>query len=539
MTIHRYGLTVAVLFVSANSILSTHPFTLSITPRIQSTKTDQATYTLRISVNSEFAASVYLRAYSPTMPDARYEFSPPRFDAPYTEEVSLSVFPIGAINASSNVVYVVAYNGPAQSIDSCVLVVQPRLSFDVFTEQNSGLPSRNVTGIAHGQSDTLWIATDKGLTRYAHDQWFTYAIPNASKVVLTTGGTPVVLVHQVGVYIVRNDSVILVTLPQHLVGYKPLDIAAATDGSFWVLAAWLLDKQIPVLLHYTSTSTTTYTAENSPFTHENIWCIGVDKQNVLWMGIAEYNTDWFLSFDGMYWKTYSNPLLPSYAGMISSKLYPDPHEGIWHGTIASATHITTTGYRHWKRSDDFSFPGKRPAILAFDSSGTRWVSGMPVHAEWTEHTYTGLIGFADGYRYLINTANSNIPSDRIQALFCGVGTLWAGTDKGLVRIPYWSLTGVDSVEHPTLDKPEQISVYVHPQPAHSLIDVKVSATSQRSHSMFLVNSLGETMISKFVYPDADGSMLVTITVNDLPAGRYTLLATDGITSVSHPIVVLR
>jgi hypothetical protein len=252
-------------------------------------------------------------------------------------------------------------------------------NWTVYNNQNSGLPSNNVTCITIDNNGNKWIGTGGGLARFDGTNWTVYNTQNS--------GLP-------------SNGVTCITIDN--------------NGNKWIGTGGGLAR-------FDGTNWTVYNTQNSGLPDDYVRCIAIDNNGDKWIG-----TNWggLARFDGTNWMVYNtqNSGLPSDdVRSIAIDNNGDKWIGTHGGGLARFDGTNWTVYN----TQNSGLPDNYVTSITIDNNGDKWIG-----------IGGGLARF-DGTNWTVyNTQNSVIPSNAIYDLQidnAGV-ILWVGTYSGLTKM---------------------------------------------------------------------------------------------------------
>ncbi len=257
--------------------------------------------------------------------------------------------------------------------------------WQVFTEQNSNLPSNVVWTIETGNDTTIWAGTDNaGVACYNGKNWFVWNTDNSllpnngiydididsqgNKWFATWGGgvvkfdDEVMTVWNSANSILDHDKVTSLLIEKdHIIWVGTATGLYRFDGkSDWnLIRSFGLQKQNPLkgprndavyelslddrilwiglkyggLWRYDRSNWTAFNAANSPLPNDRVYAIAVDKK-VKWFGTL----NGLVAFDGVNWKLYA----PRTSPLPDEKIYSiaiDSHGNKWIGTMTAGVAV--------------------------------------------------------------------------------------------------------------------------------------------------------------------------------------------------------
>jgi ligand-binding sensor domain-containing protein len=526
---------------------ATDPFEISGSPGSQTLSGASATYSITITPNSGFSASVFLSAYSPTLPGATFTFSPAKVNAPYTDGSVMTATLTGEKVAGTHQIIIEGKNGPATARDTVTLTVAGRAAWQVFNTYNSSLPNNNITAIEVDHDGTGWVGTDEGLASYDGSSWTVYsalidsldsyehriagiAIDSSNHVWILgergglaeySGGTWTIHSKRVGAILTSNG------------GHK---LAADATGNIWIAADMNLIK-------YDGTDFTSYPVNR-------LASVVVDHNGAVWMGDI-YGTD-LRKFDGTYWTIYTGKEIPIYNYRHRS-LAVDLDGNVWfvdHNGVAEFVDGIPTGYPNNEimyADTTTGFPGPQPSTMDFDVTGTAWVGNGSGDEYWYPDVYRGGLLRYDGTDYWYYTiGNSGLPHDNINVVRAAADqNLWVGTYGGGLAIldgtaPPGSLFNAPAsvpLASSTLAQQHLTGLWPNPTRGRAIVDLDVPVAAHARLSV--MNTLGEEVMVVLDNSIKAGHQQLTVDLKDLTAGSYFLRGEVGGAIEARPLVVTR
>jgi len=136
-----------------------------------------------------------------------------------------------------------------------------------YNSDNSDLPSNNISDIAIGYDNKIWVATKNGLASFDKVNWTIYDTTNSS-------------------------------LPVNLISEVEFD----KNGCLWIGSGI---HNIGGLVKYNDGNWTVYTPDNSQLPYNIISKILVDKENIIWIGM--FGARGLVKLHNGNWEIYENP----------------------------------------------------------------------------------------------------------------------------------------------------------------------------------------------------------------------------------------
>jgi hypothetical protein len=198
-------------------------------------------------------------------------------------------------------------------------------TWTVYTTEDSGLPSNQVTALAFDAQEILWIGTDNGLAQFDGVTWTVYTGKNSE---LPWGAAPA--------------------------------LAFDAQGTLWV---GMLSGGV---VQFDGTTWTVYTTKNSKLPSNNVHKLTIDVQGNLWVGTQKG----LATFDGETWTAY----MPENSGLPGNwiwTLVSDTQGNIWMGTSNDGVAVYREG--------GVLFPEKATKIEDLVGIWKGWFKGSVVY----------------------------------------------------------------------------------------------------------------------------------------------------------------
>lgn len=272
-----------------------------------------------------------------------------------------------------------------------------------------------------------------------------------------------------------------------------IDIAIDASDTKW-LASWQ-----DGLIKFDDVSWTQYTTYNSDLPNDNINCIAIDHNNMVWIGTSSGLT----KFNGSNFTTYNTDNSDLQSNNITA-IAVDTNNTIWLTTSDELVKFTGTTWTIFNDGNTGNWFGGANSLL-IDKNDVKWMSaGYGIKSfdgtNWSYFNYLaddansclldcqttslaldinneiwvgaqqecnegGLLNFSQCEKFI--SSNSNLPENSILSLKVDKnGTKWIGTFDGLTKLEKSTL----SVQN-TLDATE-ISFYPNPSKDNIYIDIE-------------------------------------------------------------------
>lgn len=273
----------------------------------------------------------------------------------------------------------------------------------------SGLPSHNVRTLAVSENGRLWVGTDAGVAEFDGRFWQSHTLANG----LNSNNILHLALGENGRLWAATDVGLNYYNGQRWESFaghpslpaRPISaLASGADNGVWL-------AQETSLLRFDGNSSQTMPLWDAPL--QALWREGGTIWGATPSGVVE--------FDGTAWQTWAPPSdLP--AANIND--LAQTNDGIW---LASERGIGRFDGSKWELfTTDNGLVDNRVAALATTSNGNLWAA----------HPHAALgLGRFDGQRWYHLPCTLSVPPSRhiTASLEAADGTLWFGTDIGLVR----------------------------------------------------------------------------------------------------------
>jgi ligand-binding sensor domain-containing protein len=331
---------------------------------------------------------------------------------------------------------------PAAALALCAacFAAPAQAVFDRFDTDNSGLPYDQVNALAVDAAGALWVGTEFGLGAYDGTGWQTWnsslaGMPDdvVRSLAVDPDGRRIWAGHFLG-GLSRHDpltgawdvwTVFDSPLPDPFVRA----LAFAPDGALWIGTTGGLARYEPG-----TDAWTTWTTASSDLPANNVPAIHVQEDGTVWIGTINGGLGRFNGKGWDNWTIANSALIDN----TILDLDEDADGNLWLATPAGGLALRTPGgsflILNTLSSD---IPDNELACLAVDGRRPGWL-GL---------TSAGLATFDGSDWSRTWTANSNLPEDRIHALWRTAGdTLWVGLEsEGLARLaPADTVSGLES-----------------------------------------------------------------------------------------------
>lgn len=531
------GLLVSVL--TGNGMANV-PFSISVEQKQLTEQPGPSVFTVVASADAGFTADVFLRVSSTTLTPSAFSFSRPRFDHPYTNPVQLTVRTSGAVPSGKHVIIVEGFNGSVVAADTCVLLVPERSGWTVYTTQNAAMPSDVVRSIQFDVSGVAWMATDNGVVRFDGDSMQSYL---DDKVDLAGNVGSLALQHGTTPWVLQNSSILRMVGDEFrefndaAIKGQPFRLCAGRNGEIWVYT-----RNPHSLARITNVGITVFDMEDliSDNPYAVVASMVSDRRNKLWLGFSGYNSEWIVTYDGMYWDAFDRSRFQLAPFQYSGQLVEDPALGVWSVSEYGLVHVRNNESTSYPSSTAGTFPGFRPTAFAIDSVyGHRWV-GVSTTANHPDQR-GGLARFTQNERIHYHSSNSPLPEATILDLKADAsGRLWAATTGGLVIVDVNAIPGTVSVREGNVPSPERGSgtIVVAPNPMDARSTIRLNGWPVHdSISVVLRNVTGQVVQLIYNGVVTDTPMEFTLQTQTLASGSYMLHVYGQRSSAVTPIVV--
>lgn len=382
------------------------------------------------------------------------------------------------------------------------------VNWQIYTKENSPLPTDRIIAIAIDSLGRKWITTINGLVKFDGVNWTIYNTQNSP-----------LMENSIWNVSVERDTIIWVC--SWTTGFYRF------DGLNWVK----------------------YNTSNSPLRSDKTNLVVIDKDGIKWFG-ADYSP--LYNFDGTNWRIHGKyPFAPGPGGFANPdvrSLVIDKNNvkwltgpGYWGGGIprwyAIAKFIDTTwtiydsikiGFQHY--SNYFG--------IAIDNNNIKWIT------DWKN----GLIRYNDTTFYLFNQTNSPIRNttaiitDKFNnKVFTAELNQQSSTGEYLVGVVFYNENGVvlTSVKesHP---QPENFFLsqnYPNPFNSETKIDFSIPHPSRVKIELF--NVLGQKLFDVLDEEKSPGTYSTLISGEKLPSGIYLIKMRAGDNSSTKKLTLLK
>lgn len=251
--------------------------------------------------------------------------------------------------------------------------------WEIFTRDNSGLPSNEITAIAIDSDSTVWIGTRAGLARYRNNHWTVYNTSNSQ---------------------LPSDTV-------HALTVHPL-----TDH-IWIGTNFGLAR-------FDGTTWSTYNMANSGLPRNVVTSVAIDQFGTVWAGTLQGGLARFVNNNWMVFRTTNSDIPHNNVRALAAT-----DDGkVWIGTDNGLAAFRVTDWEVFNRDNSGLPDNSIKKIAKFD--GTSIVVG-------TEDG--GIVIIVDEAWMLFHVGNSILPSNTISAIAAkDNGIFWIGTPySGFVK----------------------------------------------------------------------------------------------------------
>jgi ligand-binding sensor domain-containing protein len=531
------------MMLGAIRLAAQEPFLISTTPRTQNLTGASADFTVTVSAQLGFTASVMFSAYSPTLPGASFSFTPNLVNAPYTTPTKMTVTMTGPKTGGTHTIVIEARNGPAVARDSVTIVVTDKPAWRVYTTYNSPLPGNTITSIAIDRDGAGWVGTTSGLARLDASGWTVFnssngfpqfphnpdsnmidgiAIDSSNNVWVATGGG-----------IVRYSGGQWSTMPgmgKHVIGDSPQKIACDHDGNIWVACDAALMKF----------SNGAWTALPTGTSIDRLASVVVDGSNTIWTGDI-YGTG-LARFDGTYWTYYTGNDIPL-RNYRHRSLSVDRQGHVWFVDYTGVVKFDGTQKTAYESKGN-TFPGPSPMSIDFDDNGNIWSgNGSGLHGP---SLGGGLIRYeeATSTSWYYTIGNSGLPNDNINVVKASHDmSVWIGTVGGGLAVldggapPATLLLGVDDAV--TTASPGSSLRGVYPNPASTFATLDLMISKPGYHKVSIVDNLGREVAVPLQGRLEAGQRSVPVDLSGVAAGSYFVRISGKGVSETRGLVVRR
>lgn len=470
---------------------------------------------------SGFHASIFLRAHCATLPGLVFDFTPPSLRVPYDDVSRMSITVTGPHPSGRHEIVVEGYNGTMVVADTCILTIPDHPRWRVYTMDNSPLPSNKVTCLAFGIDGVGWIGTDGGLARFDGTDWQIYYGPtdfhrsiSVTSITTDTEGEAWIVDRTGDLYRTSGSALVRVPLPDCGIRENAELITTGSDGSIWIASGYDGLSYGCKLVRYDHGAWTTFGSSDNPIPIDYISDCKTDAGGRLWLGDYMTSTSLLSTYDGTYWAQIAVADVDLEYTETKRLLFPTKDGAMWVTVQNRVFRFENGSHQVFSSAVDTVFPGRRPEILAFDSTGTRWVAGGG----------QGLWQFGIDGAHHHTVQNSGIPSGVINDMKVhDSGTLWIATPSGLALFGDSLPPGVGTtvLDHTDQVK-EKLSISPNPASVHATATIDLSAAGRLRLQLYDMLGRADVVIHD-AYVHA-GHSTITMNVSSHVPGLYFLRA---------------
>ncbi|MDB5034016.1 MAG: two component regulator propeller domain protein [Chlorobi bacterium] len=512
------------------------PFSIATFPRSTELSFATATFSITIVPHNGFAASVFLSASVPSLPNADIILSPTTLNPSSNQPATLKVLVKGEKISGVHNVIIVGKNGLAEARDTVTIVIPAQTTWKVFNTDNSAIPSNSISKIAFDREGTGWIGTDKGLVRFDGANWtlipgypFHESFPNNINTVSglcidSSGGVWVTTGSGVASY--RQGEWRRHNLTLQTYGYIYPDVATAPNGDVWVVTG-------EQFYQYHNGTWRSHDAAKLPLRH-----IAIDTSGIIW---ATYGAG-LMKFDGTYQTIYSHDTDPSFPALFNASwLSIDSRGHVWVGGTYGLAELAGTTWTTYRSSDNIRdprmFPGTNPFTIEFDTRGIAWVPNV-------NGNFGGVTRYDGTNRWFYTIGNSAIPSNSVATLRVKNDTsIWIGTyDGGLAILdgtipPERIYLGIRDEKTPAATDGGLRGIV--PNPATTAATIRIALKEGARVRLNIIDLLGREIREVIDGAVEGGEHDIPVDLTGLPAGRYfARLSANGSVSMI-PLSIVR
>lgn len=443
--------------------------------------------------------------------------------------------------------------------------------FIVKNTRNTGLPGNGITAFALDENGNKWIGTydfveneATGLTKFDGSKWTVYNVDNS--------GLPS---NSVSSIVIDNNRNIWVGTGGNLTAANYTSSAglAKFDGADW----------------------TVFNTDNSDLPGNDIYCLAVDKNNNIWMGLGyEHKDKGLVKFDGTNWTVYNedNSELPDNEVRT---IFIDDNDIRWIGTnhglarfdgtewttidlinyglqINSVNSITVehngnlwigTGYSYYSGTGELAkFDGTNWTVYNKDNLG--WLTNGSVSCLGTGTDESIWIGTYKGYKVgdeaigfanfnennlsVYNKSNSGLPYDDISTLVQdSEGNLWIGTfannydadhSRAIGGLAVYNANGITFPTNTMIASSNDFMLKQnYPNPFHNNTIIKYSLPKQTYLDISVFDNLGRKIETLQTGIQQAGNHEINFDASSLPGGLYFYQLKTGTTVEAKKMIV--
>jgi hypothetical protein len=528
--------TAILLLVGCSLTASARSFTVSISPKNQTTNNAPVSYTIAITPKDGFAASVFLSASSPTL-KAELKLSSATVNTPYSPGPLLTVTPVLPKQPGTHIIVVEGKNGPVVVRDTCTLTITlpGNGGWINYTTGNSTLPTDTITAVAADRNGTLWAGTNRGLARFDGTNWYpvddsvdggkritAIAIDSTNNVWVVVGGPPGQLK--------RFANGVWSTYAQSI-----YTIAAAGDSSVWALDYKSVYSGHLGLVQHRPGKISVY--GNYPGKDWGAPFLVSDTSGRAWL-LCGYRKDSLVSvdYDGVFWTAGTSISVGNWV----SGLAIDRQNRVWIGRGEAVTVYSDTAQPISYQPFEEDTWETEISQFGFDYQGHTWIGMGRIDHGHAVANGNGL-GRHDGTKWWhYTTANSPLLSDDITGISVSPSTIWVGTHGGglLAIDANASPDALLSVPAQGRTSPAAIKPHIYPNPVDRAATVRISLDIRINTDIELRDALGRKIMPVASGIHEAGELHFTLDTDQLPPGVYYLCTSIGGYTSAQPVVVV-
>jgi ligand-binding sensor domain-containing protein len=294
----------------------------------------------------------------------------------------------------------------------------------LFNTDNSPMTANGVTALASNGTDTVWLATAGDLYRTDGENWQTYNRETVTGTEFPNGSITGLAVGDDGTVWVGSDQTQVCHFDPNIGGCAEFfnDTPGMANAP---LTSLLLDSD--GLVYFTTAGAgvsvfdgvqwSTYFAENEPVMGNRIRDLVASDDGKIWIatrtGVSEVAAGEFERLHAF--TAADSPLLSHDVRAVQ----PVSENSAWFGTAGGANFYQDPNWESYTEEDGLA--GNDIRALALDSQSRTWIGSETGLSIWTGNGFFNL------------TTDNGLPSNVISALLSDGDLVWIGTDAGLLR----------------------------------------------------------------------------------------------------------
>ncbi len=393
----------------------------------------------------------------------------------------------------------------------------------IYTTQNSGLPSHNVSSIVIDTNNVKWVGTDNGLASFDGLNWTVYDTSNS--------GIPTNYARELAVD--RHNNIWLATTGKGLVKFDRLNWIVYNINNSGLPTNTLLSIAIDSsnnkwigtvakgVVKYDDLNWIIYDTVNSGLQENSVWCTAIEGY-IKWFGTSGSG---IAKFNDTNWVVYNrnNSGLPS---NFTRSLFIDSFGNKWIGTANGGAVKFNSNNNSWVIYDVIwpGLPGNYVSSLLVDNNNIKWFGTNGGLAKYND---TNIIVYGpplSGFTFL------DLKIDKF-------GNLWIAFIEG---VAIHNPNGIVNISNNIFNIPNNYQLFQnYPNPYNSLTNIQYSINKKCYVQIKIFDLLGREINSLINNDNKSGNYEVLFDGTNLASGTYfySLIVNEKIIETKRMVIL--